>query len=205
MARPALRDEQLERFRERLCERALERFAEEGYAGVTLRGLARELGCSHATPYRYFRDKQHIFAAVRALAYERFAEALERGAGERRDPQARLRGMLAAYLRFAREQPRAYRIMFELELPAPDLHPEYWSRERGTWEVWEQEVRRAVEAGVLTGDPSLIAHLFWAGLHGAVSLHLAGRMILGQRLETVADRMIEALLQAQQPPDRRPS
>lgn len=113
--------------------------------------------------------------------------------------------MLAAYLRFAREQPRAYRIMFELELHAPDLHPEYWSRERRSWDIWEREIRRAVEAGVLAGDPSLIAHLFWAGMHGAVSPHLAGSMILGQRLETVADRMIEALLEAHQPPARRPS
>ena len=81
MARPTLRDEEVERFRQRLCDLALRRVAESGYEGVTLRGLARDLGCSYATPYRYFRDKEEIFAAVRALAYERFGAALEHAAG----------------------------------------------------------------------------------------------------------------------------
>ena len=102
MARPSLQPAEVERFRQRLCEVALQRFAEDGFAGVTLRALARDLGCSYATPYRYFRDKEHIFAAVRSLAYERFGAALESAAVGESDPERRLRLMLKSFVRFGR-------------------------------------------------------------------------------------------------------
>ena len=194
MARPPLQPAEVERFRQRLCEVALQRFAENGFAGVTLRALARDLGCSYATPYRYFRDKEHIFAAVRALAYERFGAALESAAVGEPDPERRLRLMLKSFVRFAKEEPQAYRMMFELHQPGPDLHPEYWAKERQTWTIWEDEVRHAVEAGVLIGDPPVVAHLFWSGIHGVVALYLAGKLILGRKLEELAAPMIEALM-----------
>jgi AcrR family transcriptional regulator len=205
MARPSLRPEEVERFRQRLCEAALLRIAERGYAGVTLRGLARDLGCSYATPYRYFRDKEAIFAAVRALAYERFGNALEAAARELHDPEQRLRAMVKGYLDFAAAEPEAYRIMMELELPGPDHHPEYWAKERQTLEVWEAELVRAVEAGVLAGDPATIAHVFWAGVHGAVSLHLGGKLILGRPIEALGSAVTDALLAAYRPTANLPS
>lgn len=57
--------EEIESFREGLCRVATRLFAERGVEGVTLRALARELGCSPRTPYRYFRNKDEIFLAVR--------------------------------------------------------------------------------------------------------------------------------------------
>jgi AcrR family transcriptional regulator len=205
MARPTLRPEEVERFRQRLCKAALLRIAERGYGGVTLRGLARDLGCSYATPYRYFRDKEAIFAAVRALAYERFGNALEAAARGVLDPEQRLRTMVTGYLAFAAAEPEAYRIMMELELPGPDHHPEYWTKERQTWEVWEAEIARAVQARVLDGDPSTIAHVFWAGVHGAVSLHLGGKLILGRSVEALGSEVTDALLAAYRPAANPPS
>jgi AcrR family transcriptional regulator len=205
MARPTLRPEEVERFRQRLCEAALVRIAERGYSALTLRGLARDLGCSYATPYRYFRDKEAIFAAVRALAYERFGNALESAAGDVRNPEQRLRAMVTGYLRFAAAEPQAYRIMMELELPGPDHHPEYWAKERQTWEVWEAEIARAIDAGVLEGDASTVAHVFWASVHGALSLHLGGKLILGRSVEALGTAVTEALLAAYRPTTNPPS
>ena len=48
MGRPALDSEAVADVRERVCEVALRRFAEDGYRAVTLRGIAREMGRSHA-------------------------------------------------------------------------------------------------------------------------------------------------------------
>ena len=41
----------------------------------------------------------------------------------------------------------------------------------------------AVESGALDGDPDLLAHLCWAQVHGLVTLHLAGKLVLGQTLD----------------------
>ena len=64
-------------FRERLCDAAERLFADKGPEAVTMRQLAAELGVSPMTPYRYFKDKDDILAAVRTIGFDRFAETLE--------------------------------------------------------------------------------------------------------------------------------
>ena len=61
----ALTISELDSFREQLCSAATRLFAADGYAGVTLRKLAKEVGCSPMTPYRYFSSKDEILAAAR--------------------------------------------------------------------------------------------------------------------------------------------
>ena len=56
--------EEIVYFRNRMCDHALASFAEHGVEGISLRGLAAELGCSRTTPYRYFKNKADILAAL---------------------------------------------------------------------------------------------------------------------------------------------
>src|ERR1700710_1855650 len=110
----ALSPSEVEGFRDRLCEAATRLFAEKGADGFTLRQLASELGVSPMTPYRYFKDKDDILAAVRASGFERFAEALETALASSEDPLEASRHVGAAYIRFAFDHPAAYRLMFDL-------------------------------------------------------------------------------------------
>jgi len=179
-------------------------FADEGYEAVTLRGLAEKLGCSHATPYRYFADKQEIFAAVCALGFDRFADALERAARGVLDPELRLRALGRAYFRFATTEPHAYRIMFELRESPGVAQPRYRAKEIRSWQALHEAVELAVQAGVLAGDPDMIAHQLWAGLHGLVSLHLAGKLSLGKTAKSVLEPLLDTLLDGNRPkPTRR--
>ena len=197
MARPTLSAEEVELFRRDLCDVALRRFAEDGFASVTIRGLADELGCSHGRPYRYFTNKQDIFDTVRAHAYDRFAAALDLAAVNEPDPLERLRLMMAAYMRFAIDEPYAYRIMFELDQPTGENVPiDQLAKRLRAWDVWQGEIRNAIEAGRLEGSPSVAAHVFWAGVHGLVALHLAGKLALGENLSALSTPLIEAMLRA---------
>ena len=66
-----------EAFRQRLVEAAEKLIIGRKSIDFTMRELAVAVGCSPMLPYRYFEDKDDILAAVRALAFTRFAEALE--------------------------------------------------------------------------------------------------------------------------------
>jgi AcrR family transcriptional regulator len=189
-----LSTEEVEAFRERLCEAAAARFAERGYAGVTLRSLAQELGCSPMTPYRYFESKDHILAAVRAAAFARFADAMEAAAASAKDPIARLWALAAAYLEFATSNPASYRLMFELNQGHPDRFPELVREARRARQAKVDVVRDAVEAGLIEGDAVETANLLWASLHGVVALHLAGTLPRKLDFRRLAARMIEVLL-----------
>ena len=88
-----------------------------------MRQLAETLGCSPKTPYRYFKDKADILATVRAEAFSKFGDALEKAASSA-PPGERGRRTGEAYIAFALKNPHAYRIMFDIDAPLDESHPE---------------------------------------------------------------------------------
>ena len=193
MGRPALREDEIDAFRRRLCDVATRRFAEYGVAGVSLRGLADELGCSRATPYRYFQNKNEIFAAVRTRAFAQLAAACEDATAREPDAEDRITEIGRAYLRFARDQPHAYRVAFELDQPNSEVYPDLQRARARAWGAIRNAVQSAFLKGVLEGDPETISHLFWAGLHGLAALELAGQL-QSRTLDALEGPMIETLL-----------
>src|SRR6185503_15399243 len=111
-------------FRERLCEAATKLFAERGRDGFTMRELASALGVSAMTPYRYFKDKDEILAAVRAHAFSRFADALETAFQNRGSAAERGGAVGEAYIGFAFSQPESYRLMFDMSQPDEAEYPD---------------------------------------------------------------------------------
>ena len=172
-----LTEQDIADFRNELCKVATERFARHGYEGVTMRQLAEALGCSPKTPYRYFKDKADILATVRAQAFTRFADALDSAA--KGPAEGRGRRTAEAYIAFALKNPHAYRIMFELDTPVDESHPELGPQaERAARYITRGAEQMAAE-GVIGVDPTLFGWTMWAGLHGIVMLHQSGMLTHG--------------------------
>ncbi len=191
MPRAALKPDEIAAFRRRATGAAMRLFADHGYEGVTMRALAGELGCSPMTPYRYLAGKEELFAMVRTEAFRRFADRQERAAGGGGSVIDRLLRLKRSYIRFAVEQPDAYRIMFELRQPNPRRHPELTAQSKRSFSYLHAAVVEAVAEGHFRGDPLTIAHLLWAGTHGLVSLHLAGKLGMGRSLDDLAAVALE--------------
>jgi AcrR family transcriptional regulator len=186
-----LNPEDIVAFRERLCDVAEGLFAERGPDAVTVRELAAELGVSPMTPYRYFADKDAMLAAVRARAFDRFAEAME--ATHDQFPLGAEPSAEAAnpYLDYAIGHPAAYRIMFDINQPTATRHPDLvraMGRARATMSYG---VRYMASQGLLkTDDIDLVSHAFWSAMHGPIMLELAG--LLGDGV--TARRLIQIAL-----------
>jgi AcrR family transcriptional regulator len=172
-----LSDEDIHQFREAMRRVAENAFATRGAQGVTMRELARELGCSAMTPYRYFRDKEEILAMVRAAAFTRFAQRLE-AAAQAAEPAHQGTALSEAYVTFALDEPHAYRLMFDLAQPDESAHPELAAASQRAWRMLGAHFEPLVAAGRLEGDPRLIAYAYWAGLHGFAMLALANKLPL---------------------------
>jgi AcrR family transcriptional regulator len=183
MPRPPLSEEEIAAFRKKAIRVATRLFARDGYAAVTLRAIAEGLGTSHMAPYRYFENKAEIFAMVRADAFRRFSDAQELAFASSDEPLERLFSMRAAYARFALEHPDEYRVMFELGQDSEELYPKLAEESHRSFTALERAVSLAIDAGVLAGEPRVVAHLLWASIHGMVSLHLAGKLTLGLTLD----------------------
>jgi AcrR family transcriptional regulator len=106
MSEPAYRRLQRDERRELLLARATELFAQKGYEGLSMSGLAREANISKALLYHYFPSKQRLFQAALEEGAEELRARTEPDPG--RPPAEQLATTLDAFLRWVQERPTAY-------------------------------------------------------------------------------------------------
>ena len=201
--RPQLTETEIADFRRRLCDVAERLFVEHGVEGVTMRQIAERLECSAMTPYRYFRNKNDIFVAVRAAALDRFSERLEAARRTFGSPARRGRAVGDAYLQFAIEEPDAYRLVFDLSQPEDANYPELAAANARSRKTMTDYMEDLVAAGVMDGDPKTLGLIYWAGTHGLVNLFMAGKIGEGE-LRVLHRQMTQTLTRgAQRMPDQK--
>ena len=100
--------------REQIVRATIRCLARDGYAGLTMKKVARTAGVSQGILHYYFADKRAILVAalemVMADLDRRVAAAQARGP---RDPRARLRALITACLRLAREEREFWAVFVE--------------------------------------------------------------------------------------------
>ncbi|GAA3978765.1 TetR/AcrR family transcriptional regulator [Streptomyces sp. NBC_01352] len=94
--------------RRAILSAALDVIAADGPSALSLRDLARRAGVSHAAPAHHFKDRTGLLTAIAAEGFGLLAAALNE-ASDLKDAGVR-------YVRFAREHPAHFQVMFTPEL-----------------------------------------------------------------------------------------
>jgi AcrR family transcriptional regulator len=84
---------------------------EEGPQAVTLRGLAKRAGVSHAAPVRHFKDRDALLDAIAARGFDELVAALS-AAEQHDDLHTRLSRYAHAHVQFALENAPLMELMF---------------------------------------------------------------------------------------------
>src|SRR6195256_264747 len=109
--------------REALLQAAIQLIAEVGPAGFTLREVARRAGVSHNAPYRHFRDRDDLMAAVAAQGFRELTQAMMEAAGQPSDTLDRLKRAGLGYVAFALRRPEHFTVMFDAPI-SKRKHPD---------------------------------------------------------------------------------
>jgi AcrR family transcriptional regulator len=171
--------------REHVLAVAVELLADEGVAAFTARKVAAAAQTSTPAVYELFGDKSGL---VREVFFEGF-RLLRRHLGvlvDSADPRADLVALVGIYRDFVRENPILAEVMFSR--PFSDFQPEpSEAQASGSVRTFIVErVRRCVEARVLEGDPTDIAHVLVSLVQGLAAAENAGR--LGTTRESIDRR-----------------
>ena len=144
----------------------------EGWDAVTTRRLSTEIEYSQPVLYKHFTGMEHIADAVAVDGFGELADAIRAarsGAGAASDALTRI---AHAYLDFARDNPAVYDAMFTrattLRFAAQDTPAELVAA--------FAELRQAVGVVADEQDADTVTELFWAALHGLVTLTRTGRL-----------------------------
>ena len=171
----------------------------EGPDALSVRRIA---AAAHVAPmgvYNHFQSKSGIVEALFVQGFRRLREALA-SLADIADPLEALRESGRRYRALALAHPAAYQVMFLRAVPGFVPSVDALAQCAGSFDGLEATVRRALDAGVLApGDPTELSQVFWAAVHGWVSLELVGISFVPDQ-EAGFTRLCDALLDGLRPP-----
>ena len=156
----------------------------EGLERLSLRALTRRTGVSHAAPYRHFRDRESLLAALAAEGFEMLGRAQREAAAS-----GGLRAMGEAYVRFALAHPQRFRLMFGGQLRM-SRHPALNEIARKTFDGLSGALGRV--AGAPRAVEASIAA--WALVHGLSHLLLDQKLAAAPRDPARREEFVRAVL-----------
>lgn len=153
---------------------AAERLLKSGQlSALSLRAIAENAGLSRQAPYNHFEDKADLLAELVKQGFERLTQDLLAVAGTN-DPHELLAKTGEVYLRFARESPALFQLMFSHDLVRLREYPSAFAASKGSYEVLKQAVARAVPQSQAS-ERALAA---WSMVHGYAVLEANGAVAI---------------------------
>ena len=170
MPRPKQRTPEL---RDRVLRVAMATLVAEGAEGFTTRRVAEQARTSTPAVYELFGDKAGL---VREVFFEGFRRLRERfdaldGTG---DPVRDLVEVIQAFRGFVLDYPVLGQLMFARPFADFDPGPDEQAAGKSTREFIVTRVRRCVDAGLIAGDETDIAHVLLALCQGLTTQEAAG-------------------------------
>ncbi len=162
--------------REALLEGAVRVIAEVGPAAFTLREVARRAGVSHNAPYRHFRDKDALLAAVAAQGFRELTQAMRDAGKLKSRALEKLKQSGLAYVAFAVRRPQHFTVMFDAPVCA-SKDPEYTQASEEAFNTLLNYIRNCQEEHQLPAGNTMERALYaWSLVHGIAKLAVAGRL-----------------------------
>jgi len=183
--------------RDHVLRVAVAMLARHGVAAFTTRRVAEEAATSPPAVYELFGDKAGL---VREMFFEGFRllrRRFERLA-ESADPRADVVAVVQALRVFVRENPVLAELMFSRPFKDFDPGPSGLEAGRGVREFVVGRVRRCIDAGILAGDATDVAHVLVSMTQGLAATEMAGwlgtsRASVARRWEVAVRAVLDGL------------
>ena len=172
--------------RNALLETAVELIREQGFEAFTLREVARRAKVSHAAPYRHFRDKADLAAAIAEEGFGLLDAAMERAAGRQEEAAARLVAAGAAYVELALRRPEHFRIMFASQIDAAAHPAARAAADQAFGRLVSLVVACQQARAIRRGDPLTLARICWSQVHGIAQLAIGQQFAFKRQKDVLA-------------------
>jgi len=117
--RPSISDSKRHRMRSDIADCAKRLFQEEGYATISMRRIAREIGCSPMTLYKYYDAKIDILRTLWTGVFDDLFDQLQ---ADPQPPKSDLHALATGYVQYWLDHTEYYRLVFLAEgVSQPDV------------------------------------------------------------------------------------
>lgn len=114
------KEREKEEMRKLIIDAAFEMFLKEGYAGTSLRLIAKKIEYSPGTIYLYYKDKDTLFFDIQSRCFEDMIVEYKK-VDEIKDPLQRLKEIGNTYMRMNTGNPHFFNLKFLHDSPLAEL------------------------------------------------------------------------------------
>ena len=154
--------------REAILAESLKWIEKNGVESLSLREIAKKLGVTHSAPNKHFLKKEDLLAAMIEEGFSKFKNALlENKKLMEKDPKEAFILMGTSYLKFVKENPAIYRLMFSNVISDPSKYADLQKKGSEAYAVLLESIQYMQERNILKkGIPEEFANLIWSFTHG---------------------------------------
>jgi AcrR family transcriptional regulator len=190
------KEREREEMKELIVSTAIRMFLQEGYEQTSIRNIAEKIEYSPATIYLYYKDKDELLYDVQKQAFDKLTQVF-REKVTAIDPLKRLEQIMYTYVRFGKNNPELYDLMFIIRAPMNGIKEhEKWEKGDDSFDFLVQCITECIEKKLIRyEDPMVAALSIWAMGHGLVSLDLRCRLTVIDMDEEAIAAIIEKSIQ----------
>ncbi len=183
--------------RDALVQAGLKLLSEGGVAGLSLRAAAQLAGVSHAAPYRHFKDKDALVAAIAEEGFHLLTaflagEVEKSGARTVRD---RLRAQGRGYVKFSLAHPAYLQVIFGGVVPEETVPEGGIPAGQEAYLVLRNAVAEGIASGELReADPDVLSLAIWSTVHGLSHLLINRAGVITCNGEVDIDGLVDTIL-----------
>lgn len=161
-----------------LISAGLEMIESEDISSLTLRAVGSRIGVSRSAIYRHFENKEDLLIAIATDGFQRLHNALQKAKAQAKSSHLKeIPLMTAAYLKFARENAAAYRLMFGAIAPGSNGLAMLAEAASGAFSPLPESIALGQSRGKFkAGNPIILATAAWSSVHGLSMLYIDGKI-----------------------------
>lgn len=165
----------------------------EGLRGLTVRRIARMIGYAPGTLYNLFENLDDLILRLNGETLDVLYESLADTPLDD-NPEAATQRLAAGYIRFTREHPKLWNILFEYHLPEGEELPD-WHHEkiRRLLELVERALAPLFPPGQ-DAEKHHSARVLWSSVHGICSLERTDKLVKTESVESLTGSLISNYL-----------
>lgn len=181
--------------REKLIDLAEAQIEVEGLQSLRARELAKQAGCAVGAIYTHFEDLQALTLEVNGRTFARLGKAVGTVVEHTHEaaPNARLIAMSHAYLAFARDHPKLWRALFDVEMRSDGPVPSWYAQAMGQLFAYITAPLAEIFPESDAAELDLMTRTLFSSVHGIVLLGLENRIsgVPGEQLKTMISLLLE--------------
>lgn len=185
--------------RRELLREGLALVREVGIEGLTLQKLAKRVGVSAPALYHHFASRQALLFALGEAAIGELETALAPTLTPSGDAEGlSLEPFVLTYVRFARENPELYELMFGRSTWRGGERTEFHAHARRSFRALGERVALLRLAGRVPSrvEPLRLTQVAWATLHGLCCMYNDGLAFTAETVEDIAKYAVKLLTSA---------